>query len=163
MNPRQDNNNKYQSMENMMFGQANAEQNPPRHYFSNFRNYDIPQNDSFYQGNASFKGENMDFRESGLVRNYPQQLGNGYNNNNMEFKFSSTNAPPMNQHRAHQASFSNLGGDQTRFQSYGPDYPGNVMNPNSTQYSSSMNQPGYFMEKVHPQPNIENPLYHNRK
>lgn len=150
---------KYPTMDANMFGSTSGnEANPPRHYFSNYRNFDGMQNDSFYQGNLSFKND-MDFGDMNYGRGLGQSFGgnsnanangngngNGNNGNGyqpMEFKFSPSN-PPMGQSRQHQNSFNYGFGDQRGTQGYGSDYPTNVMNPNSMQYNSSHLNPNYY-------------------
>lgn len=149
-------NNRFPSVENNVFSGNNGnETQPTRHYFSNYRNYDGMQNDSFYQGNSSFKNDIMDFNDSSFNRNYVQPFGNNYGG--MDFKFSSMN-PMANPGRPHQNSFSNPFGDMSRGPSFGPDYPNNVMNPNSVQYSGSMNNPMNY----YPYPQRRNTFGHKR-
>lgn len=104
-------------MENSVFNPGYVgEQLPPKNYFSNARNYENTPNDSFGGPNLSFKMDGMDFND------------NGYGMNNFR--------------NPHQNSFNNPFGDQGRNQGFGPDYPSNVMNPNSMQYN--MSQMNYF-------------------
>lgn len=125
-------------VDNMMFGAGNDnEQNPPRNYFGNYRNYDPMPNDSFYQATSSFRGDPMDFNDTNFNRTMSQSFGGGYNNQ-MDFKFGPPN-PMMNQNRIHQNSFNNPFADPPRGQSFGSDYFSNVMNPNNMQFSGSMN------------------------
>lgn len=132
--------NRFTSVENNVFNSNNGnETQPTRHYFSNYRNYEGMPNDSFYQANASFKNDIMDFNDNSFNRNYVQPFGNNYGGG-MEFKFSSMN-PVANPPRPPQNTFGNPFGDMSKGPSFGPDYPNNVMNPNSMQYSGSMNNP----------------------
>jgi hypothetical protein len=136
--------NKFPQMDNAIFttGNFGAEQNPQRHVFANYRNYDGAPNDSFGAINLSFKGDAMDFSDPGYGRGPNQSFGGNGFNNPMEFKFGSTNQMG-NFSRGPQNSFNNPFGDQVRSQ-MPPDYYSGNINPNMQYTGAVNNQANYY-------------------